>query len=379
MIGICEQYWTGYPAAGPAAPSSASSGASATTAKLMRRTITPTGIGPQTSSHDRGVRCPDAMTVGIEDVRQAAERIAGVAHRTPVITSRTLDQRTGVAVVLKAELFQRTGSFKFRGAYNRIASLSRDERQHGVLAFSSGNHAQAVALAASLLGAPATIVMPRDAPELKLAATLGYGAEVVTYDRYSEDREQIARALGEERGLTLVPPFDDPLVIAGQGTAALELVADAGPLDVLLVPVSGGGLIAGSAVSVKALNPDARVIGVEPDAGDDYRRSLAAGRRIAIDVPVTIADALQVTSPGELTFAINRQLLDRIVTVDDVELVEAMRFAFERLKLVLEPGGAAGLAGLLTGKVDVAGATRVGVILSGGNVDPQRFGQLLGR
>ncbi|HEY2653807.1 MAG TPA: pyridoxal-phosphate dependent enzyme [Solirubrobacteraceae bacterium] len=317
------------------------------------------------------------MTVGIEDVRQAAERIAGVAHRTPVITSRTVDQRTGVAVVLKAELFQRTGSFKFRGAYNRIASLSPQERQHGVLAFSSGNHAQAVALAASLLGAPATIVMPRDAPELKLAATLGYGAEVVTYDRYSEDREQIARALAEERGLTLVPPFDDPLVIAGQGTAALELVADAGPLDVLLVPVSGGGLIAGSAVSVKALNPDARVIGVEPDAGDDYRRSLAAGARIAIDVPVTIADALQVTTPGELTFAINRQLLHRIVTVSDDELVEAMRFAFERLKLVIEPGGAAGLAGLLTGKVDVAGATRVGVILSGGNVDPQRFGQLL--
>lgn len=308
--------------------------------------------------------------IGPSDVRAAARLLDGIAHRTPVIRSRTL----GEHVVLKPECLQRGGAFKFRGAYNKISSLPKGTP---VLAYSSGNHAQAVALSSRLLGSQATILMPTDAPPSKLDATRGYGAEVVTYDRYSEDREQIARALAEERGLTLVPPFDDPLVIAGQGTAALELVADAGPLDVLLVPVSGGGLIAGSAVSVKALNPDARVIGVEPDAGDDYRRSLAAGARIAIDVPVTIADALQVTTPGELTFAINRQLLHRIVTVSDDELVEAMRFAFERLKLVIEPGGAAGLAGLLTGKVDVAGATRVGVILSGGNVDPQRFGQLL--
>jgi threonine dehydratase len=300
-----------------------------------------------------------------------------VAHRTPVITSRTLDGRAGAEVLLKAEALQRAGSFKFRGAYNKIAALSPEERGHGVIAPSSGNHAQAVALAAGLLGAPATIVMPLDAPALKRAATAGYGAEVVTYDRYLEDREQIASQLAEERGLALVRPFDDPLVIAGQGTAALELVDDAGELDLLLVPVSGGGLIAGSAIAVKALRPDARVIGIEPQAGDDYRRSLEAGRRIAIEVPTTIADALQVNTPGELTFEINRRLLDGIVTVSDEELVEAMRFSFERLKLVLEPGGAAGLAALLARKVELAGSRRVGVILSGGNVDPDRFGELL--
>jgi threonine dehydratase len=294
-----------------------------------------------------------------------------------VITSRTLDGRVGAEVLLKAEALQRAGSFKFRGAYNKIAALSPEERDHGVIAPSSGNHAQAVALAAGLLRAPATIVMPLDAPALKRAATAGYGAEVVTYDRYLEDREQIASQLAEERGLALVRPFDDPLVIAGQGTAALELVDDAGELDLLLVPVSGGGLIAGSAIAVKALRPDARVIGIEPQAGDDYRRSLEAGRRIAIEVPTTIADALQVTTPGELTFEINRKLLDGIVTVSDGELVEAMRFSFERLKLVLEPGGAAGLAALLAHKVDVAAAERVGVILSGGNVDPERFCELL--
>jgi threo-3-hydroxy-L-aspartate ammonia-lyase len=281
----------------------------------------------------------------------------------------------GASILLKAELFQRTGSFKFRGAYNKIASIPPEARARGVVAFSSGNHAQAVALAASLLGAPATIVMPSDAPQLKLAATQGYGAEVVTYDRYGQDREQIGRQIAEERGLTLVPPYDDPLVIAGQGTAGLELIEDAGELDVLVAPVSGGGLIAGCATAVKALCPAARVIGVEPEAGDDYRQSLAAGRRIAIDVPRTIADALQVTSPGELTFAINRELLDGVVTVSDAELVDAMRFAFERLKLVVEPGGAAGLAALLSGKI--GDKARIGVILSGGNVDWGRFCQLL--
>ncbi len=316
--------------------------------------------------------------VGIDDVRAAAQRLRGVAHRTPVVASRTLDEWVGAHAVLKAELFQRTGSFKFRGAYNKIASIPAEERGRGVLAFSSGNHAQAVALAASLLGAPATIVMPVDAPAMKLAATQGYGAEVVTYDRYSQDREQIGRQIAEERGLTLVPPYDDQLVIAGQGTAALELVEDAGALDVLLAPVSGGGLIAGCGTAVKALSPDARVIGVEPEAGDDYRRSLAAGERVAIDVPRTIADALQVTTPGELTFALNRELLDGIVTVSDAELVEAMRVAFERLKVVLEPGGAAGLAALLAGKIELRNASRVGVVLSGGNVDWGRFCQLLG-
>jgi threonine dehydratase len=315
--------------------------------------------------------------VRIEDVRAAARCLRGVAHRTPVLTSRTLDERLGVHALLKAETLQRTGSFKFRGAYNKIASIPAEERTRGVLAFSSGNHAQAVALAASLLDAPATIVMPADAPAIKLAATRGYGAEVLTYDRYGQDREQVGRHVADERGLTLVPPYDDPRVIAGQGTAALELVEDAGGLDVLLVPVSGGGLIAGCATAVKALSR-ARVIGVEPELGDDYQRSLIADRRIAIDVPRTIADALQVTTPGELTFALNRVLLDGVVTVSDVELVEAMRFAFERLKLVLEPGGAAALAALLAGKIERRPRARVGVILSGGNVDSERFCQLLG-
>ena len=316
--------------------------------------------------------------VGIDDVRAAANCLRGVARRTPVFTSRTLDERVGVHAVLKAELLQRTGSFKFRGAYNKVASIAREERARGVVAFSSGNHAQAVALAASLLGARATIVMPADAPAMKLAATRGYGAEVVTYDRYSQDREDIGRQIAEERALTLVPPYDDPLVIAGQGTVALELVEDVPRLDLLVAPVSGGGLIAGCATAVKALSPRARVIGVEPEAGDDYRRSLAADRRIAIDVPRTIADALQVTAPGELTFALNRVLVDAIVTVSDAELVEAMRFAFERLKLVLEPGGAAGLAAVLAGKVELRDAACVGVVLSGGNVDLRRFCELLG-
>ena len=316
--------------------------------------------------------------VELEDVRAAARRLAGVAHRTPAITSRTLSARAGSAVVLKAELLQRTGSFKFRGAYNRIASISPEDRRRGVLAFSSGNHAQAVALAASLLGSAATIVMPADAPAVKLAATRAYGAEVVTYDRYSEDREAIARRIVVERSATLVAPFDDPLVVAGQGTAALELIEDAGGLDVLVVPVGGGGLIAGCATAVKALCPGARVVGVEPAAADDYRRSLTAGRRIRIDVPRTIADALQVPTPGELTFPIAQARVDAIVTVSDAELVDAMRFGFERLKLVLEPGGAAGLAALLSGRVELGGRDRAGVILSGGNLDPLRFAELLG-
>jgi threonine dehydratase len=316
--------------------------------------------------------------IELADVRAAAGRLKGEAHRTPVITSRTLDRLVGGAVKLKAECLQRTGSFKFRGAFNKISSLPPDGSRPGVLAVSSGNHAQAVALAARLVGLEATIVMPADAPGVKLAATRGYGAEIMTYDRYSEDREALALRIASDRGLTFVHPFDDPLVIAGQGTAALELVQDAGELDVLIAPVSGGGLIAGCATAVKELCPDARVIGVEPEAGDDYRRSLEADERVAIDVPSTIADALQVTMPGELTFSLNRVLLDSIVTVRDDELVAAMRFAFERLKLVLEPGGAAGLAALLAGKLPLTPELRVGVVLSGGNVDPERFGQSAG-
>jgi threonine dehydratase len=315
--------------------------------------------------------------VSLDDVRAAARRLAGVAHRTPVLSSRTLDGRTGASVLLKAEVFQRSGSFKFRGAYNKLASLTPTQRAAGVLAFSSGNHAQAVALAASILRSPATVLMPSDAPEGKVAATRAYGAEVISYDRYTEDREELGRRLADERNLTLVVPFDDPQVIAGQGTSGLELAKDAGPLDVLLAPVGGGGLIAGCAVAVRGLAPGTRVIGVEPEAGDDYRQSLLAGSRISIPVPRTVADALQVNQPGELTFAHNRALLDSIVTVSDAELIGAMRFCHERLKLVVEPGGVAGLAALLCGAVQLSPAERAGVILSGGNVDPERFCRLL--
>ena len=315
--------------------------------------------------------------VGIEEVREAARRLEGVAYRTPVLGSWGLEQRLGLPVFLKTESLQRTGSFKFRGAYNRIASIPPRDRERGVLAFSSGNHAQAVALAAAMLDAPSTIVMPSDAPALKLAFTRRHGAEIVTYDRYREDREAIGLTIAQRRGLTVVRPFDDPLVIAGQGTAALELVEQTGGVDLLLAPVSGGGLIAGCATALKALCPSALVMGVEPEAADDYRRSIAAGRRVSIEVPATIADALAVTTPGELTFAINSVLLDGILTVPDTDLIEAMRFAFEELKLVLEPGGAAALAALLAGRLEVASGTRVCLILSGGNVDRARFCELL--
>jgi threo-3-hydroxy-L-aspartate ammonia-lyase len=323
-------------------------------------------------------RLSSGRVIGPDDVRAAARRLEGVAHRSPVLTSRTLDERVGARVLLKAECLQRGGSFKFRGAYNKISSLGEEERERGVAAFSSGNHAQAVALAASLLGMRATIVMPEDAPALKIDATRGYGADVVTYDRYSEDREAIGARIADERGLTLVRPFDDPLVIAGQGTAALELLEDAGDVDLFLAPVGGGGLIAGCATIVKERRRSARVVGVEPAAGDDTRRSLEAGRRVEIPVPHTIADALQVTSPGELTFEHNRRLLDGIATVTDAELVDAVRFLFERLKVVAEPAGAAAVAALLAGKVELAGGGRVGVIVSGGNISAERFAELVG-
>jgi threo-3-hydroxy-L-aspartate ammonia-lyase len=315
--------------------------------------------------------------LGLDDVRAAARRLDGVAHRTPVVTSRTLDTRTGAHVVLKAECLQRTGSFKFRGAYNKISALTPEVRARGVAAFSSGNHAQAVALAASLLESAATILMPEDAPAAKLEATRDYGAEVVTYDRYTQDRAVLGAALAAERGLELVKPYDDPLVMAGQGTAALELLEDAPELDVLVVPVSGGGLVAGCATAAKAIRPGVYVVGVEPEAGDDTRRSLEAGRRVRIDVPRTIADGLQVTEPGELTFEVNRGLVDEIVTVSDDEIVGAMAFLFDRAKLVVEPSGAVGVAALLGGAVSAAGRN-VGVILSGGNVGTARFAELLG-
>ena len=306
------------------------------------------------------------------DVRAAAERLRGVAHRTPVVTSRTLDERTGTRAFLKAENLQRMGAFKFRGAYNRLAQLTPAERAGGVVAFSSGNHAQGVALAARLLGIPAAIVMPSDAPAAKLAATRGYGAEVVLYERARMNRAELAASIANERGATLVPPYDDPAIIAGQGTVALELIEDVGPLDALLVPLGGGGLTAGSCLAATALSPGVRVYGVEPAAGDDWVRSWAADRIVSIPVPQTIADGQQTQAPGELTWPIVRRLAAGIVTVTDDEIRAAMRFAFERLKLVVEPSGASALAALLFAKVDVRNQ-RVGVTISGGNVDPATF------
>jgi threonine dehydratase len=314
--------------------------------------------------------------IELEDVERAAHRLAGVAHRTPVLTSRTLDERVGARVQVKAECFQRGGAFKFRGAYNKISSLDEDALRRGVLAYSSGNHAQAVAIAAALLGTQATIVMPEDAPAAKLDATRGYGAEVVSYDRWTESREEIGAQLAAERGLELVKPYDDPLVMAGQGTLALELLEQAPDLDLLLVPVSGGGLIAGCATAAKALRTGIRIVGIEPAAGDDTRRSLASGERIRIDVPRTIADGLQAAEPGELTFEVNRQRVDEVVTVTDEEIVTAMIFLFDRLKLVTEPSGAIGVAALLAGKLDAAGKS-VGVVISGGNVGAARFAELV--
>ena len=317
--------------------------------------------------------------ISIDDVRAAAARLAGVAHRTPVLTSRTLDERTGATVLLKAENFQRIGAFKFRGAYNAISSLPADQLARGVAAYSSGNHAQAVALSARLLGTTAVIVMPEDTPAAKVEATRGYGAEVITYDRYTGDREAIGVALATERGLALIPPYEHPQVMAGQGTAALELIEDHGPLDVLVVPVGGGGLLAGSATAATALCPGIRIVGVEPEAGDDTRQSLAAGERIAIAVPKTIADGQQATTPGELTFAVNRRLTSEIVVVSDAEIIEALRFAVDRLKTVLEPSGAIGIAALLAGRVADLAGLRVGVILSGGNIGAARLADLLTR
>jgi threonine dehydratase len=316
------------------------------------------------------------VILSLDDVRAAAERLSGVAHRTPVLTSRTLNERTGATAFLKAECLQRGGAFKFRGAYTMISSLSPKERAAGVVAYSSGNHAQAVSLAARIVGTSATILMPADTPAAKLDATRGYGAEVVTYDRYTEDREALGAALAEERGFVLVPPYEHPLIMAGQGTSALELLEDAPDLDVLLVPVGGGGLIAGCATAAKAIRRGIRVIGVEPEAGDDTRRSLEAGERVRIPVPRTIADGQQADIPGEMTFAVNRHVVDQIVTVSDSEIVDAMAFLFDRMKLVTEPSGASAAAALLAGRADADGA-RVGVIISGGNVGAARFAELM--
>ena len=311
-----------------------------------------------------------------DDVERAATRLRGVAHRTPVVTSRTLDERTGARVFAKAENLQRMGAFKFRGAYNRLVQLDARQRRGGVVAFSSGNHAQGVALAARLLDIQATIVMPTDAPEAKLAATRAYGADVVPYDRATMDRDEIAAAISGERGATLVPPYNDPAIIAGAGTTALEMLGETGPLDVFVVCTGGGGFLAGCALAATALAPGIAVYGVEPEAGDDWVRSLAAGKPLTIPPPDTIADGMRTQSPGSLTFPIVQALCAGVVTVADDELRAAMRFAFERLKLVVEPSGAAALAAVLFGKIDVRGK-RVGLTISGGNVDASTFAQLI--
>ena len=321
---------------------------------------------------DQTVTPPDYAAV-----ERAAARIAGAAHRTPVLTSRTADALVGGTLFFKCENLQRAGAFKFRGAYNALAALPEAQRRRGAVAFSSGNHAQAMALAGRLQGAPVTIVMPHDAPSAKVAATRGYGAEVVIYDRYAEDREAIGRELAERRGLALIPPFDHADVIAGQGTATKELIEDTGPLDLLLVCLGGGGLTAGSALAAEALSPGAAVIAVEPEAGDDGRRSFREGCIVRIPVPQTIADGAQTQALGHITFPIIRRLVADVVTVPDAALVATMRFFAERMKMLVEPTGCLAAAAAFSGGVDCRGK-RVGVVLSGGNVDLARFAALVG-
>ncbi len=318
------------------------------------------------------------LAISFTDVVEAHRRISGVAHHTPVLTSATADAQTGARLFFKCENLQRMGAFKFRGGYNAIAQLSPEQRAAGVAAFSSGNHAQAIALSARLFGTRAVIVMPKDAPAAKIAATRGYGGEVVLYDRYTEDRQEISQRLAREQGLTLIPPFDHPHVMAGQGTAAKELFEQAGPLDVLLVPLGGGGLLSGSAVAARAMHPGCKIIGVEPEAGNDGQQSLRAGRIVEIRTPETIADGAQTQHLGHYTFPVLQQLVDDIVTVSDAQLVEAMRFFAGRMKLVVEPTGCLGAAAAFAGKAPITGK-RVGIILSGGNVDMARYAALLGQ
>ena len=317
---------------------------------------------------------PAPATPTYEDVLAAAVRLAGHAHHTPVLRSRTVDAATGAQFFFKCENFQRMGAFKLRGAFNALSCFDAQQRQAGVLAFSSGNHAQAIALSGQLLGIPSTILMPQDAPAMKVAATRGYGAEVVLYDRYSQDREALSRQMAQERGLTLIPPYDHPHVIAGQGTAVKELLEEAGPLDALFVCLGGGGLLAGSALSARALAPACKVYGVEPEAGNDGQQSFRAGRIVHIDTPRTIADGAQTQHLGEHTFAIIRRAVDDIHTASDAELVQAMRFFAERMKMLVEPTGCLGFA---AARRLARPGQRIGVVVSGGNVDLQRFAQLL--
>jgi threonine dehydratase len=310
------------------------------------------------------------------DVQAAAARIAGHAHRTPVMRSRYVDQLVGAQLFFKCENLQRSGAFKFRGAYNALAQFSPAQRAAGVVAFSSGNHAQAIALAAQLLAIPATIVMPHDTPAIKLAATRGYGAKTVIYDRFTEDRAAIARRLADEQGLTVIPPFDHADVIAGQGTAVMELIEDVGALDYVFTPMGGGGLVSGSALAAHALAPGCRVYGVEPEAGDDGQRSFRTGERVKIDTPRTIADGAQTQMLGELTFPLVRRELADVLTASDAQLIAAIQLFAARMKLVVEPTGCLGFAGALHGGVALAGQ-RVGVVISGGNVDLARFAEYL--
>lgn len=310
----------------------------------------------------------NAPSVQYADVVSAAQRLAGQAHRTPVMASRTIDARTGARVYFKCENLQRAGAFKFRGAYNALSQLEAAERKAGVIAYSSGNHAQAVALAGQLLGVPVVIVMPHDAPHVKVQATREYGADVVLYDRSRERREDIADRIAKARGLTLVPPFDHPHIIAGQGTAAMELMQDTGALDALFVPCGGGGLVSGSAIAAHALSPGIAVYAVEPQAGDDVQRSFRSGKIQSVENPQTIADGARTTAPGPWTFPLIQQLVRDVYTVDDDQLLKATFLLWERMKIIVEPTGALGAAALLEGKADVRGK-RVGVILSGGNAD----------
>ena len=322
-----------------------------------------------------------SLAIDFDDVRQAAQRLLGQAHRTPVLRSRSADERSGASLFFKCENLQRMGAFKFRGAYNALSQFSPEQKRAGAIAFSSGNHAQAVALSARLLDMPSVIVMPQDAPQSKLDATRAYQqgmprSEVVLFDRYTEDREALCRRLADERGMTMIPPYDHPHVMAGQGTAALELIEDAGPLDALLVCVGGGGLVSGCAVAAKHLLPDVAVYGVEPEAGNDTQQSLQRGEIVRIDTPRTIADGAQTQSSGQLTFPVIRALVKGVLTVSDPQLVETMRFFATRMKLVVEPTGCLAAAAVLQGAIDLRGQ-RVGVIVSGGNVDLARFSALL--
>lgn len=311
-----------------------------------------------------------------DDIAAAAERIKGHAHKTPVVTSRTVNEELGAEVFFKCENLQRMGAFKFRGAFNALSKFDAGQRKAGVVAFSSGNHAQAIALSAKLLGIPATIIMPHDAPVAKIEATKGYGGNVVIYDRYKDDREQISRDLAEKHGMTLIPPYDHPDVIAGQGTAAKELFEEVGHLDALFVPLGGGGLLSGSALSTRALSPDCKLYGVEPEAGNDGQQSFRSGAIVYIETPKTIADGAQTQHLGNITFEIIRRDVDDVLTASDAQLVECMRFAAARMKLVIEPTGCLGFAAARQMKSQLQGK-RVGVLISGGNVDIGRFCSLL--